>query len=122
MEIIISGRHLGVTDEMKTYAEERLGKLSSEYGKLTTARVVMDLERNWHVVELHLSGKHLNLEAAAKTPDMYISVDTAVDKLERQLRRYVDRLQDHRGGPRLDELEPVLEEADQEEEPQAVSE
>jgi putative sigma-54 modulation protein len=97
MEIIISGRHLGVTEEMKAHAERRLQTVAAEYPKLTTARVVMEMERNWHIVEVHLNGKHLDLEAKAKTTDMYASIDEAAEKIEKQLRKYLDRVHDHRG-------------------------
>jgi putative sigma-54 modulation protein len=95
MQLIISGRHLSVTDEMKAHAENGLTRLAGEYPKLTTGRVVMDLERNWHVVEAHIQGKHVNFDASARTTDMYASIDDAIGKLEKQLRRYLDRVQDH---------------------------
>lgn len=96
MEIIISGRNLDVTPELRNHVESKLEKLSGEYSKLTTIRVVMTLEKHWHVVEGHLTGKHLTLEARARTPDMYTSIDTVAEKLEIQLRRHVERLREHR--------------------------
>ncbi len=96
MDIISSGRNLDVTPELRRHIEDRLRKLADEYPKLTTVRVVMAIERNWHVVEAHMNGKHLTLKARARTTDMYTSIDTVADKLEIQLRRHVERLREHR--------------------------
>lgn len=96
MEIILSARHFDVSDELKEYVGDKVGRLGEEYSKLTTARVVLSLERNWQVAEAHVNGKHLDLEAKASTNDMYASVDEMFDKLEKQLRRHLERLQEHR--------------------------
>jgi putative sigma-54 modulation protein len=96
MEIIISGRHLPVSDNLRLYAEEKLGKLAGLFPKLTSARVVLDQEKAWHLVEITLNGKNLNLVATARTEDMYASIDEAVDKVGRQLHKYVEKIHDHR--------------------------
>lgn len=96
MEVIVSGRHIDIDDDLKAYTEEKMLKLADEYAKLTSARVVMEQERNWQIVEAHVNGKHLTLNATARSSDMSVSVDAAVEKLEKQLRRYLERVQDHR--------------------------
>ncbi len=118
MEIIISARHHIELDEgVKRYIEEHVQKLTVNYPKLTTARVVIEDVRNWRIVEAHLSGKHLNIDAHGKSDDLYIAIDSALDKLERQLKKYVDRIQDHHA-PKMSELEvaAVAEEASEAEE------
>lgn len=96
MEIIISGRHFDISPELKSHVESRVARLADEYGKLTTARVVLELERSWQVAEVHITGKHTDLESKAQTRDMYQSVDEAVDKVEKQLRKQLEKIQQHR--------------------------
>ena len=96
MDVIISGRHLEIDGSIRTYVQEKLTKIESEFPKLITARVVVDSERNWRVVEIELHGKHLTLVAKAKSPDVFVSIDDAVKKLEKQLRKHLERLQEHR--------------------------
>jgi len=98
MEIIISGRHLDISDDLRAYAEERLTRLGQEYAKLTIARLVMEMERSWHLAEVHVTGKSLDLEADARSRDMYTSIDEAVAKIEKQLRRHLDKVQAHHRG------------------------
>ncbi|MBT3292255.1 MAG: hypothetical protein HN380_33330, partial [Victivallales bacterium] len=54
MEVIISGRHLDIDDALREYIQEKLARLEDEYPKLTTARVVLEFERSWRVVEAHI--------------------------------------------------------------------
>lgn len=96
MEIITSARHFDVSDELREYVEHKVNKLGEEYGKLTTARIVLSMERNWQVAEGHVTGKHLTVEGRASTSDMYASVDEMFDKLERQVRKHLEKMQEHR--------------------------
>ena len=96
MEIIVSARHFEVGDDLRKHAETKVMELAGEHTKLTTARVVLDVQRNWHEAEIHLNGKHLDLVATARTNDMYASLDGAVEKLGKQLRRHIEKVQDHR--------------------------
>lgn len=96
MEIIISGRHLDVNDRLKAYNEEKLFKLSTAYPKLTSSRTVLDQEKAWYLVEITLHGKNINMVATARTEDMYVSLDQCVEKLEKQLHKFLERVHDHR--------------------------
>jgi putative sigma-54 modulation protein len=107
MEIIVSGRQFDVDSALRTYAEEKLARLASEYSKLTSARVVMSEERGRHIVEGHVYGKHMTLNAKGRSHVMHEAIDEAVDKLERQLRKRVDRIHDHRSLP-LNEAEQMV--------------
>lgn len=96
MELIISGRHLDIDDSLREHIQEKIARLGDEHPKLTTARVVLEFERSWRVVEAHIHGKHLSLDATAKTREFVASVDSVFDKLERQLRKHLERIHEHR--------------------------
>ena len=95
MEIIVSGRHVDVDLVLKEYVEKKLGKLEQEYPKLTMARLVLEVERSWYIAEGHASGKNVTLDAKARTRDPRTAIDQVADKLERQLRKYLERIQSH---------------------------
>ena len=104
MEIIVSGRHnMELTDELHQYVEGKFSALREEYEKLTNLRLVLGMERNWHVAEAHLTGKHIDFEAKAQTKDMYVSIDEVYDKLHKQLRKYIEKVRNHRGSQQLAE-------------------
>jgi len=108
VEIIISGRHFEVSPELREYTEERIRRIDVDNLKLTTARVVMELEKSRQTVEIHLQGKHLHLDSTATTHDMYQAVDEAAEKMEKQVRRHLDRVQDHHHERPVEALEEVL--------------
>lgn len=127
MDLMISGRNFDVTDELKAHVGDRIGRLEREYSKLINAQVVMELVRNWNVATVHVQGKNVHLDASSRTQDMYVSVDDAVSKAEKQLRRYLDKVQDHhlrgRGAPAEESsAEEDIEEADLDEELEEVYE
>ncbi len=113
MEIIISARHFNVSQEMRDYVTEKLGKIAAEYPKLTNVRVVMEIEKGRHIVEIHQEGKNLHLDAGGENHDMYIAFDVAAEKLDKQLRRHLDKIQDHR--VHKEELESLVELVSEEE-------
>ncbi len=96
MDIIISGRHIELTDELRQYTEEKFSAFADEYHKLTHLRIVFAMERGWHLVEAHISGKHIDMEAKSRTRDMYASIDETFDKLQRQLRKHLEKVHTHR--------------------------
>ncbi len=95
MDIIISGRHVSVTDAIREHAEEKLGPVVESYPKITSARLVLDVQKNRQEAEVIIHGKNLEVEARAESYDMYESIDKAVDKADKQLKKHFDKLQDH---------------------------
>ena len=93
MEIIVSAKHYEIDDELKTLADTLTKKLESEFElqKLTSLRIVFSTERNWHVAEALLNGKRLTLNAKAVSNDMRQSLAKLIEKLEKQLRRYIEK-------------------------------
>ena len=112
MEIIVSGRQFDVDEALRAFAEEKVMKLAEEYSKLTSAHLVLSEERGRHIVDGHVYGKHLTLNATGRSHLPAEAIEDVVEKLERQLRRHVDRMHAHRGIP-LGEAERLeLEEAE----------
>lgn len=96
MDIIVSGRHVTVSDEMKEYVKQKLETiLDGRPLKITTVRVILDIQKNRHKAEVIVHIKHHDLEADAETYDMYESIDAMVEKIEVQILRYLDKAQDH---------------------------
>ncbi len=96
MQIIISSRHGDVTQEMKEYGQERLTTvLTHDNLKISSARVVLDIHKERHFAEIIVNMKQHTVEADVETEDMFLSIDKAVHKVERQIRKLLDKIQDH---------------------------
>ena len=99
MEKIIAGRHLKVKPGIKAFIIDQLTEIEQEYAKLTSARVILDKQRENYLSEVILHGKNIEIEARAKATDLQASVDMALEKADRQLRKHLDRLHDHHHVP-----------------------
>ena len=95
MTIMVSGRHVSVTDAMKEYAESKLKAILEDRHKITNVNIVLDLQKTRHKAEIIIHGKNLNLEADSESYDMYESIDSALGKIDRQISKYFDKKQDH---------------------------
>ena len=101
MKILITGRHDGVTEEMKDYARQKLEKLSKYFERATTAKATLDHVHAAYQVEMQFEvARGQTLIGKAEAADMFAACDAAEQKLGQQLRRFKDRLTDHHRGER----------------------
>ncbi|MFA6815563.1 MAG: HPF/RaiA family ribosome-associated protein [Lentisphaeria bacterium] len=94
MELIISVKHYDLSETDRKLAHDLADKLAEDYGKLNTLRMVMSTERNWYIVDALLNGKNVSLNAKARSTSMGASISNAIEKLDKQMRRYLEKVQD----------------------------
>ncbi|MCC6644485.1 MAG: ribosome-associated translation inhibitor RaiA [Polyangiaceae bacterium] len=85
MNIAITFRHLDATDAMKDYATEKVAKLQKFLRQPMRARVTLSLENKKHRCEAEVNAGDVHLVASEVGGDMYASIDSVTDKLERQI-------------------------------------
>ena len=90
MKYNIRGQNIQVTDAMRDYTEKKLNRLEKYFDAPLDAEssVTMSVYKGRHGVEVTIPMTGIILRAEEKSPDMYASLDTVVDKLERQIRKY----------------------------------
>ena len=98
MRLQVKGKNLEVSDSIRRYAEEKLGKLERQLADPTRVELELSLERNpsiaaHHVVEATVWTKGPTLRARESSADVRASIDQLVDKLERQVTRYRQKRQ-----------------------------
>ena len=77
---------------MRSYAEEKLQKLEKYSRKIVEAHVMLSLERYRNIAEIVLRVNGGDITGRAESTDMYASIDTVVDKLERMLNKRKDKV------------------------------
>lgn len=94
MKITISGQNIELTDALRNYGTEKLERLKNHVDSITTAHLILKVDSFRHIAEaeLHVPGKQLF--AKAEENDMYAAIDVLVDKLNRQLKDYKEKLQE----------------------------
>lgn len=98
MDLSVTGRHVDVTPAMKDYAREKVKKCEKFRPEITSAHVVMDVEKKFrHKVEINVTAKrHINVHVEDVSEDMYKSIDNCLDKLSRQMRKHKGKIQHHK--------------------------
>jgi len=80
---------------MKDYAVEKVSKIEKFINRIIEVNVIMDVQKMDQRVDIVLVANHVKIKSHAITNDMYASIDKAVEKIERQLIKYKDKLRDH---------------------------
>jgi len=101
LDVTISGRHVAVTDAMREHARERAARLERLGSHLMRVRMTLSIEGDRHTAEI-IGTVRSKGEFVAKheSHDMYLSIDQAVDKMERQLRKLEERFKGRREAQR----------------------
>lgn len=104
MQISVTGRHFTVDDALRKTVEEKLmSVLDNKSLKISSASVVMDREGGHRFrVDVSVRYKQHNAEAKAEDYELYKALDTALIKVDTQLARFLDRVQDHHATPLRD--------------------
>ena len=97
MRIVVTGRHVEVTDDVREYVENKANKLLRFYDRIHEIEVVLDHESELFTAEMIVrAGKKHTFIASETGPDTFVIVDRIIDKLERQLTKHKEKTQEHR--------------------------
>lgn len=100
MQIKITARHGHLTKETQQIIESKAERLVHQFNRLTSISIIIDHEHELHIVEFNVDAEHKHdFVAKEKHSDLMAAVDLALDKLEGQLRKYKEKIQDHRRRP-----------------------
>lgn len=94
MKFIISGKNLDVTDGLKAAIEEKIGKLERYFTPETEVHVALSVEKERQKIEITIPMKGNIVRAEQVSDDMYVSIDLVEEVIERQLRKYKNKLVD----------------------------
>lgn len=112
MTVNVSKRSESISDEMKTYAEAQVQGVIESYHKITSASVILGMEKHRFKAEALVHGKHIDIEADHEAFSLKEAIDVVVDNVDKQLRKHFDKVQDHHKPDHV--KPPKTEEADEE--------
>jgi putative sigma-54 modulation protein len=100
MNLTISGHHLDVTPALREYVLNKLDRVTRHFDQVVDVNVILSVEkkkekeqRQKAEVTLHVKGRDIFVEQSHE--DLYAAIDQLMDKLDRQVVRHKDRVQDH---------------------------
>jgi putative sigma-54 modulation protein len=98
LQVSVTFRHVEPTDPLKEYATEKVQRTCAKYLRSPQeAHVILSVVKQRHQAEINVHAKHFDISAHESTQDLYSAIDLAVGKLEAQLRKHKDRINDRKG-------------------------
>ena len=96
MNVIVNGRHLEITPALRNYSVEKIGKFEKYLSSISEAVVTLSVEKYRHKAEVLLKVNGYMIQAESVTGEIYSSIDEVVEKLEKQVVKYKEKLQTFR--------------------------
>lgn len=94
MKFVISGKNIDVTEGLKSAVEDKLGKLEKYFTSDTEVIVTLSVEKERQKIEVTIPVKGNIIRSEQVSSDMYVSIDLVEEIIERQLRKYKNKIID----------------------------
>ena len=94
MRYTITGRNIEITDGLKKAVEEKLHKLEKYFTADTEARITLSVQKEAHKIEVTIPTKQGLIRAEEVSQDMYVSIDKVQDIIEKQIKKFKNKLID----------------------------
>jgi putative sigma-54 modulation protein len=98
MNIILNGKHLEITQALRSYSEEKIKKFERYLSDISEAVITLSVEKYRHKAEVLLRANGVLIQAESVTGEIYSSIDEVYEKLEKQVKKYKEKLVSHRKG------------------------
>ena len=101
MNLQITGHHLEITPALRDYVSGKLERVTRHFDHVIDVNVILSVDKLKQKAEVtvHLSGKDVHVEAIEE--DLYAAIDVLADKLDRQIQKHKQKLQDHHRGQKI---------------------
>lgn len=95
MQVSITFRHMDATDALRDYIDSKISNLEKYLIKPTEIRVILSVEKFRHRAEIIILEHNFKASADETTDDMYKTVDRAISKVEKQVKKHKNKIQGH---------------------------
>lgn len=114
MRFIITGRNIVVTDALREAVEEKLGKLDKFFASETEVHVTLGVQKERQKIEVTIPVKGHIIRSEQESDNMYVSIDLVEEVIERQLKKYKNKIIDRKQNA-VDFAEEFIDEYEEEE-------
>lgn len=112
MSVEVTARHMDAGSRLQEYARGKGDSLIDAFPWIEHVHVILDVEKRRQIARVVVQAKnHIRAEAEEASENLRTSIDTAVEKIERQMRRHQEKIHDHKSAMRHMEQERQSERA-----------
>ncbi len=97
MQVNVMGRHIEVTEALRQYATDKFNRLEKYLPKEVQVVITLSVVKKvHHIAEASIKSNGVLIQASEETEEMYSAIDLLIEKIERRVRRYKEKLVDHK--------------------------
>jgi putative sigma-54 modulation protein len=96
MQLNITGHHVDLTDPLRDYVTNKFNKLERHFDHITNVQVTMTVQNLRQEAEATVQLAGGEVFAKSESADMYAAIDALIDKLDRQVIKHKEKLQNHK--------------------------
>ena len=96
MQVNMTFRHLDSTEALKSHVQEKVDHIQRYIDRPSESHVVLYVDKQEHHADITVHAGPFFLRGRAKSDNMYASIDMAVEKIERQLKKHKEKLKNHK--------------------------
>ncbi len=95
MQVTVTFKHMESTEPLKDYASDKSARLAKYLASPIEVHWFLSVEKIRHIAEATVAANGVRIKAKEESSDMYAAIDTAMDKLEKQVRKHKEKIKDH---------------------------
>ncbi len=99
MQVNVTFRHMESSETLKEYAVEKIDKIKKYLAEPIEVHYVLAVEKFRHIADVTINANGITIKGEESTQDMYSAIDLVNSKIERQVKKYKERLKDHKPDP-----------------------
>jgi len=97
MQVAVNFKHMEKSDPLRDYVEAKVDRVKKYIDEPADVQATLSIEgKIRHIATVTMYAKGVTVKATEEMDDMYAAIDLVVDKIERQLKRYKEKLKDHK--------------------------
>lgn len=95
MQLSVTGHHVEVSAPLREYVANKIEKIERHFDHVSDVHCILTVEKLRHKAEATINVNGGTIYADATEEDMYAAIDGLVDKLDRQVKKYKEKMADH---------------------------
>lgn len=108
MQVLITGRHMEMTDALQDYVRSKVERVGKYLENIKEADVILSIEKYRHSAEVTIKANGITINGEEETDDMYCSIDRVMEKIERQVKKYKEKIRQHKPRQPLKENNMIM--------------